>query len=93
MLLHLRLIMGLAVNRLHLFDQMMLFEGGQGSINRIQGQSGHTPVQSFMQSLRRGMIGGLCQFSINLQPLMGQFEIGCPAGLLKGFHLMLYGMI
>jgi hypothetical protein len=39
------------------------------------------------------MIGGLCQFSINFQPLMGQLEIGCPAGLLKGFHLALEDMV
>ncbi len=41
MLEHLGLKMGLTVNGLDFFYQVMLFKGGQGAIHRIQGKGGH----------------------------------------------------
>ena len=62
---------------------LALLKGGQGTVDRIQGE-GRQPVgQSPVQGFRRRMVMRLEQLPINLQALLGNLESGSLAYFLE----------
>jgi len=68
----------------HLLDQSRVCKGREGSVDRVQGNSGKYATETLMQGLRRGMIGRQQEFAVDLPALTGDLEAGFAAGRLKG---------
>jgi hypothetical protein len=55
-------------------DQTEPFEGGQGAVDRVQGEGGQSSGQAGVQGLGGRVVLGLEQLPVDFQALLGDLE-------------------